>query len=278
MNSGKIKEEHMKQSRFIFPLNIQLFAEGADSNVSEGVVTPQQEIQPTPEPQVEQGVNVEPIAEPQPTNEPVKQSQEENAKYAAARRKAEAEAKAIADEKARIEAENKQLLDALKGYGYEGSPQEIADRLEAARTGRDINEIRVEREMYEQQMLEKQRIEAELNELKNFKYSKLIEEDIATIKKAYPDANINSIEDLGQEYINIMRTGTVDSVTAYEILQARKAKTEVPKPPITGATNTSSTAEKDFFTSEEVDRLSEKDLDNPKIFETVRKSMLKWKN
>ena len=272
----------MKQSRFMLPLNIQLFAEGAESNVSEGVVTPQETTPGTSEvvngTDTNVGSNTEEVANPQ--SEVVKpvQSQEDNAKYAAARREAERQLQAEREEKARLEAANQRLMQALKGYGYEGSPEQIADQIEAARTGRDINEIRVEREMYEQQMLEKQRIEAELNELKNFKYSKLIEEDIATIKKAYPDANINSIEDLGQEYINIMRTGTVDSVTAYEILQARKAKTEVPKPPITGATNTSSTAEKDFYTSEEVDRLSEKDLDNPKIFETVRKSMLKWKN
>lgn len=37
-----------------------------------------------------------------------------------------------------------------------------------------------------------------------------------------------------------------------------------------------STEEKTEYTPEEVDRLTEKDLDNPVIFERVRKSMLKW--
>lgn len=37
-----------------------------------------------------------------------------------------------------------------------------------------------------------------------------------------------------------------------------------------------STEEKTEYTPEEVDKLTEKDLDNPVIFERVRKSMLKW--
>ena len=34
--------------------------------------------------------------------------------------------------------------------------------------------------------------------------------------------------------------------------------------------------EKDFYTSAEVDKLTKKQLSNPKVMETVLKSMLKW--
>ena len=42
------------------------------------------------------------------------------------------------------------------------------------------------------------------------------------------------------------------------------------------STQTVKSEEKTEYTPEEVDRLTEKDLDNPVIFERVRKSMLKW--
>ena len=70
------------------------------------------------------------------------QGADENAKYAAARREAETKAKAL-------EAQNKRLLDALKGYGYEGSPEEIADNLIAAQSGITPEEAKQQREAEE---------------------------------------------------------------------------------------------------------------------------------
>lgn len=46
--------------------------------------------------------------------------------------------------------------------------------------------------------------------------------------------------------------------------------------PIGSLKNGSHTVEKEFYTPEEVDRLTPADYDNPKIREKVRKSMLKW--
>lgn len=50
---------------------------------------------------------------------------------------------------------------------------------------------------------------------------------------------------------------------------------EVPEP-IGSMKNNTSKEEKTFYTPEEVDKLTEKDFDNPKIFERVRESMKKW--
>ena len=48
--------------------------------------------------------------------------------------------------------------------------------------------------------------------------------------------------------------------------------------PSTGSVKTkASVKEKDFYTPEEVDKLNQNDLDNPKVWEVVRKSMTKWK-
>lgn len=46
--------------------------------------------------------------------------------------------------------------------------------------------------------------------------------------------------------------------------------------PIGSMKNGSHTVEKEFYTPEEVDRLTPADYDNPKVMENVRKSMLNW--
>ena len=42
-----------------------------------------------------------------------------------------------------------------------------------------------------------------------------------------------------------------------------------------GAVNSSSSKEKDFYTSAEIDKLTSKELDDPKIFDRVMKSLAK---
>lgn len=211
-------------------------------------------------------IDVENVANSQ--QETVKQSQEENAKFAAARREAEAKAK-------QIEAENKRLLQALNQFGYEGSASEIADLIEAQRTQKPIEQVRAEREYQEQQQIKELQTQQELEHYRSLAMQSMVQQGIDKINKAFPAANIKSINDLGEQFVKLVSAG-LDEVEAYEVMQTRKARTEVSKPPITGATNNSTTASKDFYTSDEVDRLSDKDLDNPKIAEIVRKSMLKW--
>lgn len=45
-----------------------------------------------------------------------------------------------------------------------------------------------------------------------------------------------------------------------------------------GGLNTTTTADKEFYTPDEVDRLTDEDYEkNPKLLSKVRNSMLKWK-
>lgn len=247
--------------KFMLPLNIQLFAEEPIIDASVEPVEPQ----PTTEPE---GATDEPIAEP--TNEPVKpvQSQEDNAKFAAARREAEAKTK-------QVEAENQRLLQVLNKAGYSGSALEIADIVEAQLSQKPIEQVRAEREALEKQTAKEIQLQTEVEELRNYKYSKLIEQDIADINKAHPEAKLKSIDDLDIDYLKIMRTGEVDSVTAYEILQARKAKEEIPKPQITGAVNSQTVQEKETYTADEVRQMSSVEVS--KNFEKIQKSMKTWK-
>lgn len=64
-----------------------------------------------------------------------------------------AEARKVAEQEARnAKNEVRILQEALRGFGYEGTPQEIADAIEASRTQRSIEEIEEERLMREQEI------------------------------------------------------------------------------------------------------------------------------
>ena len=61
-------------------------------------------------------------------------------------------------------------------------------------------------------------------------------------------------------------------MTAYAAMQQAKQATAKPVPPVMGAVN-QTPAEKEFYTSEELDRLTDKDLDDPSIFARAMRSM-----
>ena len=191
------------------------------------------------------------------------QGADENAKYAAARREAETKAKAL-------EAQNKRLLDALKGYGYEGSPEEIADNLLAAQKGITPEEAKQQREAEEAKNAEAEKAKGELEFYKKLAIEKLMEDDLRSLQEVYPE--VKSFDEMGDEFMSLL-TATHDPVLAYEAVKAKEAKTKKTPPPEMGSVGTTAGKEKDFYTSEELDRLTSKDLDDPKIFKIAMKSL-----
>lgn len=214
--------------------------------------------------EVGEDINV-PTTEAEPSA-PV-QSAEENAKFAELRRKYEAEQKAI-------KSQNDRLMAALSQYGYEGSPEEIADALMAQTQGISQEEAKAQREAQEKAETERLQMQSETEFYKKIAIEKLMNDDLKTIQSVYPE--VKSLNELGEEFFNLLGA-TRDPILSYEALQAKKAKTQKPVPQEIGAVNSSSSKEKDFYSPAEVDKLTEKDFDNPKIMEVVRKSMLKWK-
>ena len=210
---------------------------------------------------------VEEVAKPQ-------QTPEENAKFAEFRRKAE-----MAEREAqRIKAENERLMGALKGYGYEGTPEQIADLLMAQSTGMTPEEARAQREAEEQRIAQETMSKRELELYKSMVIETMKEKDLNSIKAAYPDVKASKIEELGETFVKIFNTGQLSAVEAYEAAKVLDQRNTKPTPPAIGAVNSQGSGEKDFYTPAEVDRLTDADYDrNPKLMEIVRKSMLKWK-
>ena len=206
---------------------------------------------------------IEEVAKPQ-------QSAEENSKFAEIRRKYESENK-------KIKAEFDRLLDSLKGYGYEGSPQEIADALYAQNNGVSQEEAKAIREKEESALREKEELQSEIEMYKSLAIQKLMVDDLSAIQKVHPE--VKDLNELGEEFFSTLKAlgDERDPVLAYEIVKAKEDATTKKAPPEIGGVNQSSQKEKDFYTPAEVDKLTDKDYDNPKIMEAVRRSMSKWK-
>lgn len=203
---------------------------------------------------------IEEVAKPQ-------QSAEENSKFAEIRRKYEEESK-------KSQGETRILMEALKQYGYEGSADEIADRLLSEAEGITPEEAKAKREQEESANKEKESIQAERDMYKSIAVQKLMEDDLKKIQSIYPD--VKSLDELGEDFIKALSATGGDPIVAYEVVRIKKERETKTPPKDIGGVNQSSQKEKDFYTSKEVDKLSKKDLDNPKIFERVMESMTKW--
>lgn len=226
---------------------------------------PDEAIEVEPEEPIEESTEepIEEVAKPQ-------QSAEENSKFAEIRRKYESENK-------KMKAEFDRLLDSLKGYGYEGSPQEIADALYAQNNGVSQEEAKAIREKEESALREKEEMQSEIEMYKSLAIQKLMADDLTAIQKVHPE--VKDLKELGDEFFSTLKAlgDERDPVLAYEIVKAKKDATTKKAPPEIGGVNQSSQKEKDFYTPAEVDKLTDKDYDNPKIMEAVRRSMSKWK-
>ena len=85
--------------------------------------------------------------------------------------------------------------------------------------------------------------------------------DLAQIKAAYPSEQAETVEELGETYIRLRAAG-IDNLTAYKVLQAQAAQTVAAAPPSTGDVKPAAdTRKSEFYTSEELDRMSDEELE-----------------
>ena len=114
---------------------------------------------------------------------------------------------------------------------------------------------------------------AEFFKLGEYLTSKLDEKEL---KNNGVDTNIlqnNAFKDFASKFNKNMKISEI-----YNLWE--KVNDEIPKKPASAGSIKSSTSDnqiKEYYTPEEVDKLTSKDLDNPTIFERVRKSMTRWK-
>lgn len=214
-----------------------------------------------------QGEEEQEVAEPVGAEEVEEQAPqrdfEKDSAFAEMRRKAEQSEKAA-----------KALENILRQMNYQGNnAEELALNAESDITGKPVEELLEERRL----ATELEQTKGELEELRQREGQRILSDDLKTLKQYYPELKeVKDVKELGIEFLQLRSNG-IETMAAYEAVKATKAKTTPTKPQSTGSMkDTAPQAEKEYYTSEEVDQLTDKQLDDPVIMERVQKSMQKW--
>lgn len=229
------------------------------------------------EPQTEP-VEPEQVADEQPKV----QTREQNRQQAQMRRSREND---LQQQLEAARANESRLMEALKGYGYTGNAEEVAAQIHAAQQGIPYEEYQRQQEQEKARLREMMQADPEFRDVKQKAdlYEQqvvegMMKDDLAAIKKAFPDVKAKSVAEFGNDYLKLIAVG-IDAVTAYAAVQKGEEAAKKPVPPVMGAVN-QTPAEKDFYTSEEVTNIEKNHpemLKDPKIMDRIMKSMSRWK-
>ena len=111
-----------------------------------------------------------------------------------------------------------------------------------------------------------------IDTLKQREQRHIFDSDLNSIKAEYPDEKASDISQLGDEFMQLCAAG-IKPIAAYDAIRAGKMRTEK-QPPSMGDVNGFSANEKSFYSRDEVERMSPKDVH--KNYEKIRKSMASW--
>lgn len=261
--------------RLFVPLKLQLFAE---SEENQGVAEPGTEETQVVEEGAEgaqstsvegtevavQSTDVNEVPQQTLPTQTEKRDFERDAAFARIRREAEQAKK-----------QNELLAKTLQQFGFEGAtPEETIDKANAHYLQKPIEEVRAQRLEAEKRQQEEAQRQAQLDYYRMRDAERMMADDLARIQKL--DPTVKKLDDLGQDYFKLIEAG-IDAEIAFNAVNQKKQRETITPPPEVGKVNSISKAEKDYYSPEEVDKLSEKELEDPKIWERVRKSMTKWK-
>lgn len=233
------------------------------------------------EPVVE--AQTEPVEEPVVDEQPKVQTREQNRQQAAMRRSREND---LQQQLEAARASESKLLEALKGYGYSGNAEKVADQIRAAQQGVSYEEYQAQQEQQQALMREMMQSDPEFLAMKQKAdlyeqeaFNRVFKDDLAAIKKAFPDVKAKSVEDLGEKFVALRANG-IDAVTAFAAMQKGVEATKKPVPPVMGAVN-QAPPEKEFYSEAEYDALVKahpEKLKDPKWVDMVINNwMPKWR-
>lgn len=161
--------------------------------------------------------------------------------------------------------------DILERMGFTGGDaNSVFDAADAHLTGQSVNDIRNERESREKTEREMRAARAEVEYYRRAEAQRRMEQDLKTIQKI--DPNVKSLDELGDEYFKLIRSG-ISGETAFNAIRAKEGRTEKKEPPKIGAVNSKTAEEKDYYTNDELNALTSRDLDDPKVYERAMRSL-----
>jgi hypothetical protein len=201
---------------------------------------------------------------------------ERDSAFAAMRRRADAQKK-----------ENERLKQILEGYqkspaetgnGAFGKENPESAQRNASLMGISLPEYQAMGGQTQKIAKEHARLKLELEVLRNEKIDRTFDDDLRAVKAAYPEVQAKSIYDLGSKFYSIMKLGDLSAVEAYEVVQKLEEKNKIQPPPSIGSVREGASASgKTFYSSDDVDRLTDRELEDPKILDRVFQSMTKWR-
>ena len=156
-----------------------------------------------------------------------------------------------------LERENQMMRDALLRYFDGETAEELSINANAYAEQRDPDEYRQEWER-NQEFDNLQAENADLKEqLLNAQAEKMMRDDLAEIRKI--DDSVQTLDDLGESFLNMRLHGGLSAQEAYYACKAIELKERVLAPDPIGRV-ASSKVERDYYTSEEIDNMTEAEI------------------
>ncbi len=220
------------------------------------------EVQEVAEPVVETGAEEQEVAEPATEGRT-----EADSAFAELRRRAEAAERTNAE----LESQNQQMIEALGLYFEGGNPTDLS--INARAHARNVSPEE-ERARYNEELRAKSMTE-ENEQLKqrimDLEVQQLMSKGLSEIQAI--DPSVKSLEDLGDTFAGYIRAG-LSSTDAYYAVKARETSEKIVPPKTIGKVATAK-GESGFFTKDEVEAMSDEDLE--KNWDDVWASQKFWK-
>ena len=165
-----------------------------------------------------------------------------------------------------------------------GQAAEATDRTQDADTNHKFRKLRLKLDQYQKQV---ESLEGRLKEFEGKDYEAMaqtkqklidmyadekIKRDLEGIKRL--DPSVSSLGELGDNFLKLIANG-IDAKTAFYAVRGHSAGGFEPKIPQLGKLEATGGAASEYFTSAQLDRLTDKDLSDPKIFKKAMLSLTK---
>lgn len=234
-----------------------------DENINESA-----EIQEVAEPEtdISESAEKQEVAEPD-TADSSNEATEETPKHT--RTESDAAFAEMRRQNQQLEREARMMREALSRYFEGETAEELSINANAYAEERDPDEYRKEWERqqdYERTMRENEALRDQMLEME---IDKRVRDALSEIQGI--DPSVKSLDELGDSFIHMIAAG-LSNKEAYYATLAMKSKEKVFAPSPIGQVS-DNRAERDYYTSEEIDNLTDEELDDPKVWEKVMKSM-----
>ena len=221
-----------------------------DENINESA-----EIQEVAEPETEALES----AETQEVAEPVTEADNSTAEVAETPQRTEADARfaEMRRQNQQLEREAQMMREALSRYFEGETAEELSINANAYAEERDPDEYRVEWERqqdYERAMRENEELKDKMLEME---IDRRMRDGLREIQEI--DPNVKSLDELGESFIHMIAAG-LSNKEAYYATLAMKSKEKVFAPDPIGRVS-DNRIERDYYTSEELDNLTDEELD-----------------